>query len=237
MNTQVPRGIEVLVKKASVDPAFKAILLDRRAAAADEIGLQLAPAEAMMLAATPREQLETIVARTSVPQSHRRAFLGQAAAAMLAVLGVLATGGEASTLGGFGNRPDEPDKAKPEEPKPEEKEPDEKNKIIESRVRLLIAKRFRVSGKELKDKNSLVDDFHATASQLVNLRKQLEKQFKVSISRKDFETVRTVRDVVGCVKEAVRRKSGGKLPSMQNATRGIQPDRPPTPAVGGMMPN
>jgi hypothetical protein len=87
MNTQVPRGIEVLVKKASVDPAFKAILLERRAAAADEIGLQLELSEAAMLAAIPREQLETIIASTHVPEEHRRIFLGRVAAAMLAVVG------------------------------------------------------------------------------------------------------------------------------------------------------
>ena len=70
----IPRGIEVLVKKAAVDAEFKALLLARRAAAADEIGLTLAPAEAMMLAVAPAEQLEAIIARTSVPSEHRRAF-------------------------------------------------------------------------------------------------------------------------------------------------------------------
>ena len=82
----IPRGIEVLVKKAAVDAEFKALLLARRAAAAQEIGLTLEPAEAMMLAVAPAEQLEAIIARTSVPAEHRRAFLGQAAAAMLAAL-------------------------------------------------------------------------------------------------------------------------------------------------------
>ncbi|MGA2066034.1 MAG: hypothetical protein ABSG86_13760 [Thermoguttaceae bacterium] len=84
----IPRGIEVLVKKAAVDAAFKERLLGLRAAAAGEIGLRLAPAEAMMLAIAPAEQLEAVIARTAVPQEHRRAFLGQAAAAMLATLGV-----------------------------------------------------------------------------------------------------------------------------------------------------
>jgi hypothetical protein len=86
----IPRGIEVLVKKAAVDPEFKAILLDRRAAAADEIGLELEPAEAAMLAAAPREQLEAIIASTHVPEEHRRAFLGKAAAAMLIAVGATA---------------------------------------------------------------------------------------------------------------------------------------------------
>lgn len=86
----IPRGIEVLVKKASVDPEFRRLLLDKRAAAADAIGLKLSPAEETMLAAVTREQLETIIANTHVPSAHRSAFLGCAAVAMLAVLGTLA---------------------------------------------------------------------------------------------------------------------------------------------------
>ena len=39
----IPRGIEVLVKKASVDPRFCDTLLRRRADAAKEIGLELDP--------------------------------------------------------------------------------------------------------------------------------------------------------------------------------------------------
>ncbi len=88
----VPRGIEVLVKKAAVDAEFKKLLLDKRAEAAQEIGLQLEPAEALMLGAVPAPQLERIIARTTVPEEHRRAFLGQAAAAMLAALGVILPG-------------------------------------------------------------------------------------------------------------------------------------------------
>jgi len=89
----IPRGVEVLVKKASVDPQFKAVLLERRAAAAQQIGLELEAAEAMMLAAVPREQLEALIARTTVPAEHRRAFLGQATVAMLATLGVVTATG------------------------------------------------------------------------------------------------------------------------------------------------
>jgi hypothetical protein len=95
----IPRGVEVLIKKASVDPAFRDLLLTRRAEAAEEIGLQLDPAEAMMLAAATREQLESVIARTNVPEEHRRVFLGKAAAAMLALLGVTAMVGLVSSAG------------------------------------------------------------------------------------------------------------------------------------------
>ncbi len=113
---EIPRGIEVLVKKASVDPAFRELLLTRRAEAAEEIGLQLEPAEAMMLAAAPREQLEMVISRTIVPAEHRRVFLGKVAAAMLAVLGVAVVGALVSSAGvrseiSKGERPDRPQSA------------------------------------------------------------------------------------------------------------------------------
>jgi len=82
----IPRGIEILVKKAAVDPQFKELLLSKRAEAAGGIGLELDPAEAMMLRAAPAEQLEAVIDRTVVPKQHRRVFLGKAAAAMLAAL-------------------------------------------------------------------------------------------------------------------------------------------------------
>jgi hypothetical protein len=84
----IPRGIEVLVKKAAVDAQFKQLLLADRVAAAESIGLKLEPAEAAMLASIPAEQLEAVIARTTVPEHHRRVFLGAAATAMLAALGV-----------------------------------------------------------------------------------------------------------------------------------------------------
>jgi hypothetical protein len=115
----VPRGIEVLVKKASIDPAFREALLSRRAAAADEIGLRLDNVEAMMLTAAPREQLETVIASATVPEEHRRAFLGHVAAAMLAAIGVATAGcGESVRLPTKGIRPDRP--IKPAEKPPEE---------------------------------------------------------------------------------------------------------------------
>jgi len=84
----IPVGLEVLLKKAAVDPQFKATLLSDRAAAADQIDLKLDQSEALMLAAVPAEQLEQIIGRTTVPDEQRRVFLGHAAAAMLAVVGL-----------------------------------------------------------------------------------------------------------------------------------------------------
>jgi len=88
----IPRGVEVLVRKASVDPEFKRLLLVERSVAARRIDLALDQAEAMMLDAVPEDQLEAIIARTTVPNEHRRAFLGTAAAAMLAAVGLISAG-------------------------------------------------------------------------------------------------------------------------------------------------
>ncbi len=85
--SDIPRGVEVLIKKAAVDPAFKKVLLEKRAEAAETIALKLEPAEAAMLEAVPEEQLRAIIGRTKVSPSLRPAFLGYAAAAMLAALG------------------------------------------------------------------------------------------------------------------------------------------------------
>ena len=84
----IPRGLEVLLKKAAVDPQFKERLLAGATAAAAEIGLELDDVERLMLKSVPAKQLETIIAQTRVPEEHRRTFLGHAASAMLAVLGL-----------------------------------------------------------------------------------------------------------------------------------------------------
>jgi hypothetical protein len=86
-NVPVPRGIEVLVKKAAVDAEFRELLLTRRGSAADSIELELDPAECAILNVIPREQLARIVDQTEVGTELRPAFLGRAAAVMLAALG------------------------------------------------------------------------------------------------------------------------------------------------------
>jgi len=84
----IPRGIEVLVKKAHVDREFKATLLRLRSKAAGEIGLTLDESEAIILDVVPAGQLEAIIAAARVDPSKKAAFLGKAAAMMLVALGV-----------------------------------------------------------------------------------------------------------------------------------------------------
>ena len=109
---EIPRGIEVLVKKASVDPDFKSALLEKRAEAAGEIGLTLEPSEIAMINAVQEAQLEAIIANTTVHPKQRTAFLGRVAAVMIVALG-------AATLhtgcgGSKGVEPDRPEKRESE---------------------------------------------------------------------------------------------------------------------------
>ncbi|HUV65882.1 MAG TPA: hypothetical protein VMW24_18450 [Sedimentisphaerales bacterium] len=81
-----PRGIEVLVKKASVAPEFRQLLLAKRAKAACEIGLELTEAEQKMLSSMPAQQLEKIIDNVRVDAKHRSVFLGSVGKLMLATV-------------------------------------------------------------------------------------------------------------------------------------------------------
>lgn len=87
---EIPRGLEVLVKKASVDSEFNDILLKKRSGASLFIGLNLTDVESAMLDGIPEEQLVTIISNTRVIDKQRPAFMGYAAAAMLAAVGFVA---------------------------------------------------------------------------------------------------------------------------------------------------
>jgi len=82
-----PRGIEILVKKASVDGAFKRHLLAERSGAAARIGLELDSAEAAMLDVIPETHLVKIIAEAKVSPKLTPVFMGYAATAMLAAVG------------------------------------------------------------------------------------------------------------------------------------------------------
>ncbi|MCK9614066.1 MAG: carboxypeptidase-like regulatory domain-containing protein [Candidatus Omnitrophica bacterium] len=83
---KVPRGIEILVKKASVDPSFREILLKERAAAAKHINLCLVESEAIILNTISKAQLEGMILATKVHPNLKEVFLGCTAAVMLAAL-------------------------------------------------------------------------------------------------------------------------------------------------------
>jgi hypothetical protein len=81
----IPRNLEVLIKKASVDPKFRRLLLDKRAEAAREIDLDLSRVETDMLAGIPRDQLERIIQNTKVPPEQKDLFSSSFGKVMLAV--------------------------------------------------------------------------------------------------------------------------------------------------------
>jgi len=88
----VPRGIEILLKKAAVDESFRKTLLSDRSNAADAIGLTLKPVETAMLKAIPKPALEQMISATKVQPRLRQAFMGYTAAVMLAALTVASDG-------------------------------------------------------------------------------------------------------------------------------------------------
>lgn len=81
-----PRGIEILLKKARADPAFRGQLLQDPLNAAVSISLELSERETKTLKSTPQKILETMIANTRIPKQHVRAFKTAKTAAVLALL-------------------------------------------------------------------------------------------------------------------------------------------------------
>lgn len=104
----IPRGVEVLLKKASVDPEFRQLLLEQRAQAARTIDLDLTDAERDMLASIPTEQLEQIIRHTKVEPEHRDVFLGSMGKLMVAaVIGIGVVSLMVPSLGHTADIPDD----------------------------------------------------------------------------------------------------------------------------------
>jgi hypothetical protein len=100
-----PRGIEILLKKAKVDPVFRALVLQDPRTAADSIELNLKENERMILDNTPKSVLKSMIQNTFVPKQHLKTFLTQKAPAMLALLlssTVILNAGDANASGTMG---------------------------------------------------------------------------------------------------------------------------------------
>jgi acyl carrier protein len=230
MSQPIPQGIEVLVKKASVDPAFRALLLDRPEAAVGQIGLELGPAEAMMLRSVPREQLAAVIARTTVPEEHRRAFLGQAAAAMLGALGMMGctvAAAQQILQAPGGVAPDRP-VPNPIMPPADTNTPPPTPKEIRERVAKVLVAQLRVAKADVTPEKSLANDLGATSSKLIRVRAALGREFKVKITAESFKKVRTVGDTVEYVQKALQ------APATTTPVHG--PGTPP-PVAGGVRPD
>ncbi len=204
----IPRGIELLMKKAAVDPEFRTLLVERRAEAASQIGLQLDPAESLMLAVVPQTQLETIIDRTTVPLEHRRAFLGKTVAAMLAAVGVLTPGDATAAFGGcggirpdargeigsFGVRPDLPDKGAGQIP-------DAQHPIL-AKIRAVLADVLERDPATIHFDTKPKADLEMTDDQIRAVRQSLKEAFLVPIPYHAFLQSETVGEWVDHVERA-----------------------------------
>lgn len=200
----IPRGVEVLVKKAAVDAEFREVLLERRAAAAGEIGLELDPAEALMLAAVPADQLRAIIQRTTVPQEHRRAFLGQAAAAMLAAVGGMVLGESAAESRDSshvrGIRPQDTGVPRPDGA-PDDAADDASTALL---VRKILAKVAERDPEHIDRQTKLKADLALTAEQLEAVHQALEAEGELPLALdvlRELETVGQVIDYLEVTRE------------------------------------
>ncbi|MCL2709747.1 MAG: Os1348 family NHLP clan protein [Planctomycetaceae bacterium] len=199
----VPRGIEILLKKAVVDPEFRKLLLDDPNKAAVSIELELQPVEQAMLQTLPKEQLATVIDKTEVPEPHRRAFLGTAAATMLALL----TGSQEASAQLFQRNPDpelemgilprqegrlsrefmqEPWKA-PTIPPVDQNNPPPVVRDIPEEVRRLVAEILR---RDLT-RVSLATRIELSAFALVDFRREIYRRFDVRMPAKTLATLNT----------------------------------------------
>ena len=238
------RGVEVLVWKAAVDSAFRELLLAQRGEAAATLGLELTPAESQLLASIAPEQLAAVIDHTHVPEEHRRAFLGHAAAAMLAALGVAGTawGGLPGSGGAFGNRPeplmggsgglraDQPRKDIPggiggmtgDTPQP---------KSMERRVLVIARKWFPKYRGVLTRNTQWIEDLLSQPKQLAKVRTALEKEFKVKIPEDDFAHQKTVGQTADFIDKALgvppqAKPGSNQQPDPPPVSLGIRPDLP-----------
>lgn len=78
-----PRAIEILLKKAKVDPEFRELLLRDPVVAAGSIELELTENERLILTSASPAVLTTMIQNSFVPRHQVRSFLTQKAPALL----------------------------------------------------------------------------------------------------------------------------------------------------------
>jgi len=104
-----PRGIEILLKKASVDEDFARVLLQSPEEAARLICLELQDSERSILLSTPRSTLQTMIRHTRVMRRQLSAFKTMSAALMLAaVVAVSSLPSACESASSKGISPDDP---------------------------------------------------------------------------------------------------------------------------------
>lgn len=234
-NVPVPRGIEVLVKKAAIDAEFRKLLLEQRGRAAAIIGLELDPAETAMLCAISREQLARIVENTAVPAELRSMFAGQVAAAMMAALGM-----------GLASSPAQPVGAPADPPKPGSSAPQPPaSQVVTSPPAVLQSVRvagavaqtnavYPIAGLVSVPVESSVPNPPPTAV------KGLQMDVPPPANYRQVEVIKGLRADMNLFTNAVA--SPTNVPSTNppmppTPTRGMQPDRPPQTTAATNQPS
>jgi len=82
----IPRGIEILIKKASVDKSFEKKLIKFRSKAAKELELDLTETEKQIIDTIPVNMLKNAIKNINIPDSQKSQFKGKVAAAMLSAI-------------------------------------------------------------------------------------------------------------------------------------------------------
>jgi hypothetical protein len=70
-DSEIPRGVEILLKVAAIDPTFRQRLIHMRGQAAKTLGFKLTFSEAMILEAVPEKQLQTMIDAMHVSDEER----------------------------------------------------------------------------------------------------------------------------------------------------------------------
>ena len=89
----IPTGMQQLVRLASVDSAFRAVLVEKRSGVAEAAGVTLTGSERAILDAVPASQLQAMAGTLPPPSGDRRSFLRRAAASAVLLLGGASLGG------------------------------------------------------------------------------------------------------------------------------------------------
>jgi acyl carrier protein len=72
---------------------------------------------------------------------------------------------------------------------------------IEEEVRRIISERLKVPESKVVPEASLIEDLGADSLDLVEMAMVLEERFKVQIPDSELEGVKTVGDVVECIRK------------------------------------
>jgi hypothetical protein len=74
----MPRGVEMLLKMAAIDPAFRQRLIRMRGKASRTLGFKLTFSEARILKSVPEDQLQAMIDAMPVSDDERNALLSMA---------------------------------------------------------------------------------------------------------------------------------------------------------------